>query len=162
MNRLINPAYRTSSFLFTNSFTNSSRQLPFTVDTVVHYVYCAVCANLTIPGIATLAAGFKMGASVDPENADSFNAVIGFPFVAPGAVPGAAPTVYQTQVIHLDAMFIPANTSFDVVWDPNGGLNNISAFFTIGHNPLSEWVNFREPRVNVQIRPTPIPGLPVR
>lgn len=125
----------------------------FPQDSVVHFVM--VNSILTATGALSQAIGsiaYGQGDQTIGDNfnpgADNFadNVIWRDEFINPGA--GTISEGKSTQII-MNEFFAHANTGIGIYVNGINAAVNINA--TIAFNPVSEWVNFREPTVGVRI-----------
>ena len=163
--RTVNPRRRFVSIPFiSGDVTAAVATYKFDVDSVIHTLesqvqLCLGAPEIPVPpapipiGTITVAGGFDY-TGLNPEGS-----ITGYTHVhrlstcmdlleMPGAF--SAPIWRSTD---MGQMLIPAGAIFTIVIQENSGspLVHAEGTFTIGFNPLSEWINFREPTVAVRI-----------
>lgn len=151
--RITNPQPRIDT-VWVQSGTPASRLfLEFEQDSVVHQVTSSV-QLICEPGVScAVSCGFlsdpQVIAGPRPNNAAAIHA---YQCNAAPGLAGPLALSYQNST-PMGTCLVKAGTRFRVVVETSGAPLILPAFgfFSIFYNPLSEWVNFREPTTAVRL-----------
>jgi hypothetical protein len=127
----------------------------FPQDSVLHWVSSNVQMGVLANGRVIVAAGLDLlgfNGGVGSALQNTQRTIHSYLFEDSPAVTVPAFTVQRNHT-EMQNMLVTANSKFNVIVFKSGVPGDSEAFgtFNLSYTPLSEWVNFREPRVAVRL-----------
>ena len=149
--RTINPLPRQVTIPCVAGVTSSFSEYAFTEDCILHSVVSEVSFAAPAGTSGAFAGGFNAYRSnssiLNLSNAEITPAVHFYRYVPVALSSGQA---VFTNTTRFENVLVGAGNRFTVLAE-RSGLCAITGSFTLSFTPLSEWVNFREPRVAVRL-----------
>ena len=148
--RNINPLPRSVTIPCVSGLTSNFAEFQFTEDCVLQSIVSQVAFSAAIGTSGAFAGGFNAytaNGSLFLTNGTTTPAVHYYRYSPPIGAAGQAQFSNRTP---FENVLVQAGTKFTVKIELSG-LCDVKGSFSLQFSPLSEWVNFREPRVAVRI-----------